>query len=79
MRQDIDSRDAQLAQVGSELRKAMSAEKKQTERMRRLEMSLSEREEMVRNMDRQLRAAEGAGAGCQARRGAERRNLWEAL
>ena len=51
---------AQLAQVGSELRKAMSAEKKQTERMRRLEMSLSEREEMVRNMDRQLRAAEGA-------------------
>ena len=58
MRADLDSRDAQLATVSSQLRQAMSAEKKQTERMHRLEMSLTEREEMVRNMDAQLKAAE---------------------
>ena len=51
MRAELDSRDAQLATISSQLRQAMSAEKKQTERMRRLEMSLTEREEMVRNMD----------------------------
>ena len=62
MRSTLDSRDAQLADITSQLRNAMSAEKKQTERMRRLEMSLTEREEMVRNMDAQLRAAETSAA-----------------
>ena len=57
MREEIDARDNQLSQTMSALRKAMSAEKRQTEAVKRLEMSLKEREAMVRNMDEQLRAA----------------------
>ena len=54
----IDERDARVAQIGEELRKAMSAEKRQTEKTRRLEVSLSEREEMVRTMNERLRDAD---------------------
>ena len=58
MRGAIDERDARVAQIGEELRKAMSAEKRQTEKTRRLEVSLSEREEMVRTMNERLRDAD---------------------
>lgn len=78
MRATLDSRDAQLAEISSQLRVAMSAEKKQTERMRRLEMSLTERETMVRNMDTQLKAAETTAAEATSTV-AERDEMYRAL
>lgn len=78
MRATLDSRDAQLAEISSQLRVAMSAEKKQTERMRRLEMSLTERETMVRNMDAQLKAAETTAAEATSTV-AERDEMYRAL
>ena len=55
MEKELDSRDAQLRTVTDQLMAAMSAEKRQTRAVARLEMSLAEREETVRNMNEQLR------------------------
>ena len=55
MEKELDSRDAQLKTVTDQLMAAMSAEKRQTRAVARLEMTLAEREETVRNMGEQLK------------------------